>query len=196
MIYCIAILLIVLVSFPLQEFVPVFAWAFFSRLMLVHTVFYCAALTVPFPVMLGFALMTGFLWDARYHLPLQSEADATALTSAEIPFGFTIFTFALLGSIVQGVRPLFRKGRWELPVFLVGFSVGLGLLLEYVVINFNRGDFRLVPEFWWKILMTSLYSALISPFLLLWFALIARRFDYRLRVENPHRRHTYDGDAF
>lgn len=185
-----------LLSFLLQEFLPVFDWAYGSRLMLVHTVFLAAAVAAPFPVMLGLALVTGLIWDARYHIPVYpDEATLGMLTQSEIPFGFTILLFGIMGALIQGVRPLFRRGRWELPVFMIGLCTGLTLLIEYLVISFQRGGLEISMELWWKLLMTALFSSLVSPFLLLLLSRVADRMRYRIRTEGLKRRHTYDGDA-
>lgn len=185
-----------LLSFILQEFLPVFNWAYGSRLMLVHAVFLAAAVAVPFPVMLGLALVTGLIWDARYHIPVYpDEATLGMLTQSEIPFGFTILLFGIMGALIQGVRPLFRRGRWELPVFMIGLCTGLTLLTEYLVISFQRGGLEISMELWWKLLMTALFSSLVSPFLLLLLSRVADRMRYRIRTEGLKRRHTYDGDA-
>tara|TARA_R110002096_G_scaffold33146_25_gene95936 strand:- start:2683 stop:3276 length:594 start_codon:yes stop_codon:yes gene_type:complete len=191
-----SIILLILVSFCIQEFIPVFDWAFSSRLLLVHAVFFTAAVAVPFPVMLGLALATGFLWDARYHLPMYPpDVFPDAFIHAELPFGFTIFIFGVMGSFIQGVRPLFRRGRWELPILMVGLCTALGLMFEYLVICFHRGGLETPAELWWKLLMTALFSALVSPLLLLLLGRVADRVRYRIRTEGLKRRYTYDGDA-
>jgi len=187
---------LLLLSFVLQEFLPVFDWAYGSRLMLVHAVFFAAAVAVPFPAMLGLALLTGLLWDARYHIPIYpDEATFGTLMQSEIPFGFTIFLFGITGALIQGVRPLFRRGRWELPVFMIGLGTALCLLLEYLVISFQRGGLEISVELWSKMLMSALFSSLVSPFLLLLLSRVADRTGYRIRSEGLKRRHTYDGDT-
>ncbi len=190
------VFLLLLGSFIVQEFLPVFDWFYGSRLLLVQAVFLAIAAAVPFPAMLTTAFVAGFLWDARYHVPVYGDGDTfAAITQSEIPFGFTIFLFGLTGSLIQGVRPLFRRGRWELPVFMIGLCTGLMLLIEYLVISFHRGQLEAPPEFWWKLLMTSLFSSLVSPFLLLLLSRVAERLRYRIRTDGLKRRHTYDGDA-
>ncbi|HRQ87762.1 MAG TPA: hypothetical protein PLA50_03130 [Bacteroidia bacterium] len=183
-------------AFILQEFVPVFGWAYGSRLLLVHTVFLAAAVAVPFPAMLSLALVSGFLWDARYHVPVYAaETSLGIVAQSEVPFGFTIFLFGLTGALIQGVRPLFRRGRWELPVLMIGLCTGLCLLIEYLLISFHRGGLAVPAEFWWKLLMTSLFSSLVSPFLLLLLSRVAERMRFRIRMEGLKRRHIPDGDA-
>tara|TARA_R110000850_G_scaffold270759_4_gene404090 strand:- start:1281 stop:1874 length:594 start_codon:yes stop_codon:yes gene_type:complete len=190
------IILLILTSFCLQEFMPVFEWAFASRLLLVHAVFYTAAVAIPFPMMLGLALMTGYIWDARYHMPIySSDVIPEYFIQSEIPFGFTIFIFGVMGALIQGVRPLFRRGRWEMPVLMIGLCTTLGLLLEYLVISFHRGGLEIPTELWWKLLMTALFSTLVSPFLLLLLSRLAASVNYRIKNEGLKRRYTYDGDA-
>lgn len=190
------ILTLLAISFFVQEFLPVFEWAYSSRLLIVHTVFFTIAIAVPFPAMLLLALLTGFVWDARYHLPVvPAESAAEAITQAELPFGFTIFILAVTGALIQGVRPLFRRGRWELPVFMIGVCTILCLALQYLAISFHRGGLELPPELLWKMAMTGLFSALISPFLLLLLTRLADRTRSRIRSEDQKRKHSYDGDT-
>ncbi len=198
MIYFIFVTLAIGLSFFIQEFIPFLAWAYYSRLLLVHTVYYCAAVSVPFPVMLLLALFTGFIWDARYYIPIHTTNEIAGVPSGqlELPFGFTIFIFGLMGAFIQGVRPLFRRGRWELPVFLIGLCVSLGLVLEYFLISFQRGGLEVPMELWWKILMTGIFTTLVSPFLLLLFSRLANRVGYKIQISGPSRKYTYDGNAF
>jgi cell shape-determining protein MreD len=193
MIYCFTVLFLLLISFFIQEFIPVFAWAYYSRLLFVHAVFFSAAVSVPFPVMLVFAFISGFIWDCRYHIPIQSM-EGGLNSPVEIPFGFTIFVFGLLGAFIQGVRPFFRLGRWELPVLMVGVCTLGSLLLEYLMICFHRGGIVTSVEFWWKILMTALYSTLLAPFLLLLFSRLAALTGFKIHMDGITRRYSYDGD--
>lgn len=198
MIYFVFVTLIIGLSFFVQEFIPFIEWAYYSCLLLVHTVYYCTAVSVPFPVMLLLALFTGFLWDARYYVPISVTNEAAGAQSGqlELPFGFTIFIFGLMGAFIQGVRPLFRRGRWELPVFLIGLCVSLGLLLEYFLISFQRGGLEFSMELWWKILMTGIFTTLVSPFLLLLFSRVAKRVGYKIQISGSNRKYTYNGNAF
>ena len=147
--------------------------------------------------MLLLALFTGFVWDARYHLPVHTSITVgNAPSQAELPFGFSILIFGLMGSFIQGVRPLFRRGRWELPVFLIGLCTAGGMIIEYLMISFHRGGLEIPPELWWKMLMTALFSTLVSPFLLLLFSRLADRVGFKIRMDGITRRYSYDGDTF
>jgi len=189
MIYCLSLLLFMIGSFFVQEFIPFFGWAYGSRLLLVHSVFYASAVSVPFPVMLIFAFAAGFIWDCRYHFPIQAVTEGGA-AGLEIPFGFSILVFGLLGIFIQGVRPFFRIGRWELPVLMVGICTLLGLLMEYFMISFHRGSFVTTGGFWLFLLMTSLFSILLAPFLLLLFSRLASLTGFKIHMEGITRRYS------
>ena len=197
--FCLAVLLLLLLSFFVQEFVPEFQWAYHSRLLVVHAMFYAAAVSVPFPVMLFYALAAGFVWESRYHIPIhpiETGAGGVPEGQLEFPFGFTILVFGLLGTLIQGVRPFFRQGRWELPVLMVGLCTFAGLLLEYLVICFHRGGIEVSSEFWWKIWMSSLFSMLLAPFLLLFLSRLANRTGYRIQMDGISKRYNYDDGDF
>ena len=81
------------------------------RILLVHTIFLTCSLTVSFPMMLGLAFAVGFIWDS-------TQMAVTGVN--DVGFGYSIFLLGLTGSLMQGVRPLFKRGRWEVPVVLVG----------------------------------------------------------------------------
>jgi len=189
--------LILAAAFVLQEFVPVVPWAFSARLYLVHTAFLAVAVAVPFPAMLLFAFGTGFLWDARYHIPVASGGwEQGVIAHTELPFGFAILVFGACGAFIQGVRPVFRRGRWGLPITMISLCVMGGLLFEYLVISFHRGGLHFPVEFWWKLAVSGLFSALVSPFLLLWLGFLADRARFPIQIDQKRRRHQHDGDAF
>ena len=185
MIYVPIVFVLIVLSFVVQEFMPVFDWLFHARVLLVHTMFFCAAVTVPFPVMLLLALVTGFVWDARYYVPLAEDS--------ELVFGFTVLLFGLAGAFIQGVRPLFRRGRWEMPVFLIGLATFGVLLVEYLMISFERGGLYFPGEIWFKMLMTALFTMALSPLFLLLLSLLAKKVGYKIRMEGiTHRVHHGD----
>lgn len=196
MIYCLLITVLLILAFFLQEFIPVLEWAYHSRMLLVHATFFCAAVTVPYPVMLMLAFVAGFVWEARYHLPITAGNEVAAFSQAELHFGFTIFLFGLLGSVIQGVRPLFRRGRWELPVLMIGVCTLVGILIQYLVISFHRGGFNWTGDLWFNMLMTALFSMLASPFILLLMSRMAKWTGYKIRMEGITRKYSFYGDAF
>ena len=128
MMFCLLLAVTLALSFLAQEFLPVVTWAYEARVLLVTVVFFAGAAALPFPLMLVFAFATGFVWDAR-HLVIEAAPAGGwfpgEVIEAGLPspsFGYSILLYGLLGSLMQGIRPLFRRGRWELPVLLCGIG--------------------------------------------------------------------------
>ena len=98
-------------------------------------------------------------------------------------FGFSIFLYALLGSLMHGIRPLFRRGRWELPILMTGAGTFLLLTLEYGFINFRRAGFSFQTEVWKHIAATSVLSMIVAPFAFLLINFLAKLSGYSIRYE-------------
>ena len=158
----------------IQEFLPIIQFAGIKILILLPwAFFYVIALTVPYPVMLFFALATGFMWDARHGLPMD----------AHLPFGTRIILFSLMGSFMQGIRPLFQRGHWFLPVVMVGFAVLFHRISEYLLICFAEGSFEFSAQIWMTMIATAGAAMVLAPFLLLVISRVAKRCGYQLEFE-------------
>src|SRR6187551_1661183 len=70
--YNIVVLLLLALTFGIQELIPPIEFAQQARVLLPPVFFFAASLSVSFPVMLFLALFTGLLWDAR-HLPYKED---------------------------------------------------------------------------------------------------------------------------
>jgi hypothetical protein len=189
------------IAFLLQELVPPIPWAYDAVLFLVPVVFFSAAIMVPYPVMLALAFFTGFVADARHvvaelptvaaGLPMSGTdamsglpgQTAPASAVAHLAFGHTIFLYGILGSLMQGIRPLFRRGRWELPVLMTGVATFLLLLLTYVVMEFRSGDFAFPETIWYFMLASALLSMVVSPLMFLLLDRLSRASKYKIRFE-------------
>jgi len=176
-------------SFLAQEFLPGVPWAYDARLLLVPVFFFACAAAVPFPLMLLFAFATGFVWDAR-HLVIDNApaaeqvfASAASLDATSPSFGYSILLYGLLGSLMQGIRPLFRRGRWELPVLMCGVGITLLLTLEHLWFCFLRGQFFFPEEMWLHIGTTTLLSTMISPVIFLFVHHLSRLAGYQIRYD-------------
>jgi hypothetical protein len=166
------LLLLLALSFVVQEFIPAVPWAYDARLLLVPVVYFASAVAAPFPVMLLLAFITGFVWDARHLIIMPGTGgevfgDITMDAAANPSFGYSILLYGLLGSLMQGIRPLFRRGRWELPVLMSGIGTGLLLIIEHLWICFLRGRFFFSEEIWMNIGTTALLSMMVSPVMFL-----------------------------
>lgn len=196
-------LLLLLITFVVQEFIPGIPMANHATLLLPPVFFFSAAVAVPFPMMLLLSFVTGLLWDAR-HLPAvresaKSAADGLAggvLATPEtvgggMVFGLSIVIFTLLGLFLQGVRPLFKRGRVELPVLLVGFTTFVWLLMEYLVVTFIRGSLFFPAAMWTKMVTDSMLAMLAAPLLFLLLYSLAGLSRYEIRYEGL--RYSFDG---
>ena len=196
-IYNLLVFVLLVLTFGMQEFIPAIEFAQQARVLLPPVFFFSSALSVPFPVMLCFALFTGLVWDAR-HLPY--KADKTAITPAtemvsnelaekfstrggDLSFGYSIVLFGVMGTIMQGIRPLFKRGRWEVPVIMVGLATFAWLLIEYLIMSFLRGSFVFPPGMWTKMITQSLLAMLVSPVILFILHTFARTLHYEVRQE-------------
>lgn len=189
MMFCLTLAVTLALSFLAQEFLPVVTWAYEARLLLVPVVFFACAVALPFPLMLVFAFATGFVWDAR-HLVIDSAsmsghlfAGASDFDTASPSFGYSILLYGLLGSLMQGIRPLFRRGRWELPVLMCGIGTAILLTIEHLWFCFLRGRFFFPEEIWLHIGTTALLSMMISPVIFLLVHTLSRLAGYQIRYD-------------
>lgn len=207
MVFNLSVILLTFFCFVLEEFMPALEVAHNGRLFVTPIFFFCAAVAVPFPVMLLLAFVTGFIWDARYLEIVNMDVGAeklaqlsvfgdtagynAAMGGIDLGFGSSIIVFGVLGSLMQGIRPLFRKGRWELPVFMVGLVTVIWLLVQYVIITFLRGTMFFPNEMWIKIVSVTLMAMLASPLIYLVLHTLARATNYEIRYEGL--RYRFDG---
>jgi hypothetical protein len=196
------VFILLVLSFLVQEFIPGLEIAQFATLFLPAVFFFAASVAVPFPVMLVLAFFTGFLWDAR-HLPGVSEAMGSGLdvfgedsgaefsASMALPFGLSIAIFGMLGTLMQGIRPLFKRGRLELPVLMVGAVTFSWLLLQYIVMTFLRGTLDFQPMVWIKMGTDTMLAMLAAPLIFLLLYSLASLSSYEIKYEGL--RYRFDG---
>jgi hypothetical protein len=167
------LLLLIAAGHVIDDFIPELTRAFGARVLIVPVIFFACALIVPFPVMLGFALVTGLLWDAR-HMVVEP--------SRSVAFGYSIVLFAVTGALMQGVRPLFRRGRWEFPLLMVGLATVMLLALEWFLVSFQRGNFLVESQFWYRAWTSALLGMLVSPLLFFLIFKLAKATGFRIEM--------------
>jgi hypothetical protein len=190
--------LLLLLTFVVQEFIPGIPMAHYATLFLPPVFFFAASVAVPFPVMILLAFVAGTLWDAR-HMPTGAASQAAQslmtgtdeLSATGFGLGISFFLFGVLGMFLQGVRPLFKRGRLELPVVMVGFTTSLWLLAEYLVLTLGRGSFYFPPAIWTKIVTAALLAMLAAPLLFLLLYMLAGLSRYEIKYEGL--RLSFDG---
>ena len=189
MIFNLATFGLIFVALLIQGLIPPFEWAHGGFVFVVAAAFFCCAISVPFPVMLGLAFFTGLIWDSL-HVVIPPEGEISNVQAAlkDIKFGYSILLFGLLGSLMQGVRPLFRRGRWELPIIMTGVGTFLFLLIQYLLVNFSLGGLIFPASVWYKIITTALLCMLISPLVFYILHRLAIITGYQIRYEGLRRR--------
>jgi len=196
-------IILLLLTFMVQEFIPGLEIAQFATLFLPAVFFFSASVAAPFSMMLVLAFMTGFIWDAR-HLPgvveSLSGAEDVFGTGADLelgagthplPFGLSMVLFGMLGTLLQGIRPLFKRGRLELPVLMVGLATFVWLLAQYLIITFLRGSLQFPAGVWSKMITDSLLAMLAAPLIFLLLYSLARLSSYEIKYEGL--RYRFDG---
>ena len=167
------LLLLIGIGHLIDDFIPSLTRAFGARVLLVPVIFFACALTVPFPVMLLFAFVSGLIWDARHMVVGEASS---------VEFGLSILLFALTGALMQGVRPLFRRGRWEFPLVMVGVATVILLTLEWFLVSFQRGHFTAPGDFWYRVWTSALLGMLVSPLLFFLIFKLAKATGFRIEM--------------
>ncbi|MGJ8634258.1 MAG: hypothetical protein ACSHX7_10090 [Luteolibacter sp.] len=187
--YNLSTVLLLLAAFLVQQFIPAFTGLSDSRILIVHLVFLCAAVTVATPTMLLLAFIAGTLWDAHSSLaPMIVDREVYTQPVDSMLFGYSILLFAGMGFLMQGLKPLFQQGKWHFSALLSGITIFLYLATEYVLISFVRGDFTITRSIVRLMSYTSLLTMLFSPLVFWLLFRIAKLFDYSLYPE-AHRNH-------
>jgi len=182
--YSLSLLILVLLALIAQQFIPVLTGLYNSRLLLVTLVFLSASVTVRPPLMLILAFICGFLWDAQNALgPAGGDPEVYKYQSESLRFGYSIVLYGAIGYLMQGIQPLFREGKWQFSTFLVGVSIFIYLISEYLIINFVRGDFQFSRATLLQITFTSILTMLFSPVVFWLLFQIAEWFGHEIRFE-------------
>ena len=188
--YHISLFILVLIACILQQFMPAVPALFDARILLLHLVFLCCAVTVGFPPMLILAFICGFLWDANNTLGSQGGDPEIYLHPTDsLRFGYSILLFGLMGLLMQSIQPLFRKGVWQVSAILTGISIFLYLLVEFSLITFIRGEITWPPRVFGQIWITAALTMICSPIIFALLFKLAKLFDYTIRYDGLKRRY-------
>jgi hypothetical protein len=167
-----------------QQFVPAFSGLSHARILIVHLVFLCAAVSVATPTMLLLAFIGGILWDAHCSLaPMITDPEVYTQPAESLRFGYSILLFAGMGFLMQGLNPLFRQGKWHFSALLTGVATFLYLVADYALISFIRGDFVISRSILRLMFYTALLTMLFSPLVFWLLYRLALLFDHSLYPE-------------
>lgn len=182
--YNVSTIFLLLAAFMAQQFVPALTGLSHARILLVHLVFLCAAVTVATPTMLLLAFIGGILWDAHCSLaPIVADPEVYTQPVESLLFGYSILLFGGMGFLMQGLNPLFRQGKWHFSAALSGIAVFLYLAADYCLISFVRGDFVITRDIVRMTGYTALLTMLFSPLIFWLLYLLAKVFDHSLYPE-------------
>ncbi len=176
MIFFIIIVLGLLASLILQEFIPPLPWLYGARVFIMPVVLFYGALAFPFGGMLLLAFLSGFMWDAL-------TAQVMDETYVELSLGWSIILYAALGAIMSGFRPLFLRGRWEIHCLVSGVCTSIIVFTEFLMITFRRGGFSFPVEVWWRVGGAGLITLILSPLIFLLLNSVARMVGYNVQPE-------------
>ncbi len=142
---------------------------FGSQILLLPVVFLCGAAALPVWSMLCLAFAAGLMWDCMQSVIIDGATD--------FPFGGTIVLYTLIGSLMNGLRPLFLRGWWQVHAAATGVLTSLLVLVEYVIITFRREPFALIwpREVWIRIGGSGLVAAILSVPIFLFLTWASRR---------------------
>jgi hypothetical protein len=187
--YSVITILLLLVSFVVQQFLPAFTGIHQSRILLVQLVFLCEAVTVGQPTMLLLAFIGGFFWDAHCAIgPHGGDPEVYTQQVESLRFGYSILLFAAMGFLMQGIQPLFKQGKWQFSALLSGIAIFLYLAAEYAIINFVRGEFVLSKATLVQMLFTSLLTMFFSPLVFWMLFRIAKACDHSINPDAGKKR--------
>ncbi len=175
-----------------QQFLPAISGLYGARVLILPLVFLCCAVSVDFSSMLLLAFLCGFLWDAQHTLgPQGGDPEIYKAPVESLKFGYSILLYAMMGLLMQGIQPLFRKGKWHLSSILAGIAIFLYLFSEYLLINLIRGDFSFPPTALYRIYLTSALTMLFAP-LIFWIIFhLASACRYTIRFDGLKRQPRY-----
>lgn len=174
-------------SLVLQHFIPPLAFMYGARVMLLPLVFFFGALSLPFSGMLLLAFICGLMSDALTAQVLDVGMGPTSATVVEVGLGWSIVLYGVLGAIMSGFRPLFKRGRWEIHCLMSGICTALIVLSEFLMISIRRAalydaPFQFSPEIWWRIGGPGLVALVLAPVVFFFLKSLAALVGYNIRA--------------
>lgn len=179
-----------------QQYLPAIPALYGARVLILTLVFLCASVSVNYATMLLLAFICGFLWDAQHVLGEHGGNPEVYISPVEsLSFGYSIILYAVIGTLMQGIQPLFRKGVWHISSLLAGVCIFLYLFAEYLLINFVRGDFVFPSATFYRIYLTGAITMLFSP-LIFWIIFkLAAYCKYTIEYEGLKRKPKYKNNC-
>lgn len=156
------------VCLVVQHFIPPLPFLENTRVFLMPLVLFYGALSLPFGAMLFLALACGLMWDCLTAQVLEVGIGSVTQPTVEIALGWSIVLYVSLGAIMSGLRPMFRRGRWEIHCLMSGICTSLIVLVEFLMISVRRAALYEAPivftqGIWWRIGGAGLVALVLAP---------------------------------
>ena len=128
-----------------------------GKVVLLPVVFFFIAAALPLPSVFFFAVVGGIMWDSLTVYP-------DAAGKSEVVFGWSVALYGALGAIMNGLRSMYLRGRWELHCILTGVITSVIVLMEILIITFRREPFAFYwpRDIWYRIGGSGLAAALLA----------------------------------
>jgi len=193
MIFFVVLILCMFAALVLQHFIPALPalpgmssglpWFEGVRVLLMPLVMFYGSIALPYAGMLALTFIGGFMWDALNTQVIEVTTEMAPQQAVEISLGWSIVLYAVLGSIMNGLRPLFRRGRWEVYCLLSGVFTSLIVLVEFLMITFRRGTPAFPDVIWERVIGAGAIALLLSPFFYFALSSIAALTGYKNQLE-------------
>lgn len=181
----------------LQQYLPAIPALYGARVLIFPLVFLCCAVSVNFSTMLLLAFICGFLWDAQHLLGEQGGNPEVYTHPVEpLRFGYSIILYAVIGLLMQGIQPFFRKGVWHISSLLAGICIFLYLFTEYLLINFVRGDLIFPSVTFYRIYLTGALTMLFSPIIFWIIFQLATYCRYKIKYQGLKKQPKYTSSSY
>lgn len=162
-------LLLLILGVIIQQWSPSLGGGLFhARILVVPLFFFCIAHAQPYIPTLIFAIIAGLLWDMEHVIaPFFPTTERVVSSVDNLKFGYSIFLFGMAGfsiKFIQANLKYYGMIVYIVTIFLVFFFY---LLMENLFILFVRGTGTADHKFIYQVLLTSLFSTLFAPLILL-----------------------------
>jgi hypothetical protein len=166
--FFLVLLLTAFAALVLQHFIPPLAFMSGARVMLLPLVFFFGALSLPFTGMLALAFACGLMWDALTVQVVEIGSGPTSAVVVELGLGWSSVVYAVLGAVMSGFRPLFKRGRWEIHCLMSGICTLLLVGSEFLMLSVRRAalygaPFQFNQEIGWRIGGPGLVALILAP---------------------------------
>lgn len=138
-----------------QDFLTPVAFFGQAQLLFVPLVFCFAALALPFPQALLFALVTAILEGLMVMRIVNDHV--------EIRLGWFIFFFMIWAVFLQFMSDLTSGIRWEVHALGSGLCTATFLVGEFLLLSFDRGHFSMTTALFPLIAIPSGSALLVAP---------------------------------